>query len=105
MPDAVDQRIADLVVERIPDRACVQVGIGSIPNGILTALAGHRDLGIHTELLSDGVIDLIESGVVTGVYKVRRPGQGRRAPSRLALDASTTSWTSTRPSSCSRSTG
>ncbi len=75
VPDAIDQRIADLVVERIPDRACVQVGIGSIPNGILMALAGHRDLGIHTELLSDGVIDLIESGVVTGVYKVRRPGK------------------------------
>jgi acyl-CoA hydrolase len=75
VPDDVDQRIADLVVERIPDRACVQAGIGSIPNGVLTALAGHRDLGIHTELLSDGVIDLVEQGVVTGVHKVRRPGK------------------------------
>ena len=75
VPDEVDQRIADLVVERIPDRACVQAGIGSIPNGILTALSGHRDLGIHTELLSDGVIDLVERGVVTGVHKVRRPGK------------------------------
>ena len=75
LPDAVDQRIAELVVERIPDRACVQAGIGSIPNGILTALSGHRDLGIHTELLSDGIIDLVERGVVTGVHKVRRPGK------------------------------
>lgn len=75
VPDAVDQRIAELVVDRIPDRACVQAGIGSIPNGILTALQGHRDLGIHTELLSDGVIDLVEQGVVTGVHKVRRPGK------------------------------
>jgi acyl-CoA hydrolase len=74
-PDAVDLRIAELVVERIPDRACVQAGIGSIPNGILAALSGHRDLGIHTELLSDGVIDLVESGVATGVHKVRRPGK------------------------------
>ena len=75
VPDAVDQRIADLVVERIPDGACVQAGIGSIPNGVLAALGGHRDLGIHTELLSDGVIDLVEHGVVTGVHKVRRPGK------------------------------
>jgi acyl-CoA hydrolase len=75
VPDAVDQRIADLVAERIPNRACVQAGIGSIPNGILSALGGHHDLGIHTELLSDGVIDLVERGVVTGVHKVRRPGK------------------------------
>ncbi len=75
VPDLVDQRIAQLVAERIPDRACVQAGIGSIPNGILAALGGHRDLGVHTELLSDGVIDLVERGVVTGVHKVRRPGK------------------------------
>jgi acyl-CoA hydrolase len=74
-PDAVDRRIAELVAERIPDRACVQAGIGSIPNGIFAALLHHRDLGIHTELLSDGVIDLVERGVVTGVHKVRRPGK------------------------------
>ena len=75
VPDETDLRIADLVAERIPDGACVQVGIGSIPNGILAALGGHRDLGIHTELLSDGLIDLVEEGVVTGVRKVRRPGK------------------------------
>ena len=73
VPDAVDRRIAELVAERIPDGACVQAGIGSIPNGILAALSGHRELGVHTELLSDGVIDLVENGVVTGVRKVRRP--------------------------------
>jgi acyl-CoA hydrolase len=75
MPDEIDLRIAHTVAERIPDGACVQAGIGSIPNGILAALSGHRDLGIHTELLSDGVIDLVESGVATGVRKVRRPGK------------------------------
>ena len=74
-PDDVELRIAALVAERIPDRACVQAGIGAIPNSILRSLGGHRDLGIHTELLSDGVIDLVESGVVTGVHKVRRPGK------------------------------
>jgi len=64
-----DRRIAELVAERIPNGATIQTGIGAIPNAIMTSLADHRDLGIHTELLSDGVVDLIESGVVNGVKK------------------------------------
>src|SRR5690606_33887476 len=72
-PDEVDRRIAAQVAERIPDGACIQAGIGSIPSGVLAALRDHRDLGVHTELLSDGVIDLVERGVVTGVRKTRRP--------------------------------
>jgi acyl-CoA hydrolase len=75
VPDETDARIAAFVAERIPDGACVQAGIGSIPNGILAALRDHRELGIHTELLSDGVIDLVEQGIATGVRKVRRPGK------------------------------
>lgn len=67
--DDIDARIAAHVAERIPDGATIQVGIGATPNAILTALAGHRDLGVHTELLSDGVVDLVEAGVVTGVRK------------------------------------
>lgn len=74
-PGEIDLRIAQHVAERIPDRACIQAGIGSIPNGVLGALHDRRDLGIHTELLSDGVIDLVEQGVVTGVHKTRRPGK------------------------------
>lgn len=74
-PDEVDSRIAGLVAERIDDGACIQAGIGSIPNGVLAALGHHRDLGLHTELLSDGAIDLVEGGVVNGVRKVRRPGK------------------------------
>lgn len=74
-PDDVDTAIARLVAERVPDRATIQAGIGSIPNAVLASLADHRDLGIHTELMSDGVIDLIESGVVNGVYKRRRPNR------------------------------
>ena len=65
----VDDRIAALVAERIPNGATIQTGIGSIPNAILAALGDHRDLGVHTELLSDGVMDLVEAGVVTGVAK------------------------------------
>lgn len=64
-----DRAIAALVAERIPDGACLQTGIGSIPNAIMSALGNHRDLGIHTELLSDGVVDLVERGAVNGVRK------------------------------------
>jgi acyl-CoA hydrolase len=72
-PGPVDRAIADLVAERVPDGATLQVGIGSIASAVLDALGGHRDLGIHTELLHDGMVDLVESGVITGVNKeVRR---------------------------------
>ena len=69
----LDERIAALVADRIPDGATIQVGIGSIPNAILGRLGDHRDLGLHTELLSDGVIPLVEAGVMTGTRKRRRP--------------------------------
>ncbi len=68
-PGATDMAIAQLVAERIPNGATIQTGIGAIPNAIMAALGDHRDLGIHTELLSDGVVDLMESGVVNGVRK------------------------------------
>ena len=64
-----DRRIAALIAERIPNGATIQTGIGAIPNAIMTALEDHRDLGVHTELLSDGVVGLIERGVVNGVRK------------------------------------
>ena len=65
-----DRTIAAHVAERIPNGACLQTGIGAIPNAIMSALAGHRDLGVHTELLSDGLVDLVELGVVNGVRKL-----------------------------------
>jgi len=67
--DVVDARIAAHIADRVPDGATIQVGIGATPNAIVAALTGHRDLGVHTELLSDGIVDLVESGVVTGVRK------------------------------------
>jgi acyl-CoA hydrolase len=67
--DDLDRRIATHVAERIPDGATIQIGIGATPNAILGALAGHRHLGVHTELISDGVVELVEAGVVTGVRK------------------------------------
>jgi acyl-CoA hydrolase len=68
-PTDVDLRIAGYLAERIPDRATIQTGIGAIPNAVMAALRDHHDLGVHTELLSDGVMDLVERGVVTGVAK------------------------------------
>jgi len=65
----VDLQIADRVAERIPDGATIQVGIGSTPNAIMRRLVDHQHLGIHTELISDGVMDLVERGVVSGVAK------------------------------------
>ena len=71
----VDHAIAARVAERIPDGATLQAGIGSIPNALLEHLRDHRDLGIHTELLSDGLIDLVDRGVVTGTRKRLRTGK------------------------------
>ena len=72
-PGPVDAAIAEYVVDRIPNGATLQVGIGAIPNAVLAFLRHHRDLGVHTELLSDGIDDLVEAGVVTGTHKHRRP--------------------------------
>ena len=68
--EAHDRTIAEFVAERIPHGACLQTGIGAIPNAIMGALSNHHDLGVHTELLSDGLVDLVESGVVNGVRKL-----------------------------------
>lgn len=70
-----DEQIAAFVAERIPNGATLQAGIGGMPNALLAMLKDHRDLGIHTELLSDGVIDLVEGGVVTGTRKALRRGK------------------------------
>ncbi len=64
-----DRKIAGYVAERIPDGATLQAGIGSIPNEVLGLLGEHRDLGVNTELLADGFVDLIEKGVITGTRK------------------------------------
>jgi acyl-CoA hydrolase len=65
--------IAQHVAALIDDGACVQVGIGGIPNAILPFLSGHKDLGIHTETLTDSAIPLIEQGVITGARKQINP--------------------------------
>jgi len=63
------------IAERIPDGATLQMGIGSIPDAVLQNLRGHKDLGVHTELFSDGVVDMVEAGVITCARKTFHPGK------------------------------
>jgi 4-hydroxybutyrate CoA-transferase len=70
-PDTASCKIAYHVASLIEDGATLQMGIGNIPNAVLSMLGNHRRLGIHTEMFSDGVIDLIESGVITGEMKMK----------------------------------
>lgn len=72
-PTEVDRRIGSFVAERIEDGSTIQAGIGAVPTAVLGFLANHRDLGIHTEVMTDPMADLVESGVVTGIHKVRMP--------------------------------
>lgn len=69
------QAIGKWVAELIEDGACLQIGIGSIPNAVLRALGHHRHLGIHSEMWSDGALDLIRKGVVDNSRKQVHPGK------------------------------
>lgn len=71
----VHKCIGELVAEMIPDGATLQMGIGSIPDAVLENLHGHKNLGIHTELFSDGVVRLVEEGIITGAEKTLHPGK------------------------------
>mgnify|MGYP000844153228 CR=1 FL=1 len=72
---AVEARIGELVADLVPDRACLQLGIGGIPDAVLSRLKGKRDLGIHTEMFSDRVVDLVAAGAVTNRFKAVHPGR------------------------------
>jgi acyl-CoA hydrolase len=71
----IHRRIGENVASLIPDGATLQTGIGGIPDAVLACLGDKRDLGIHTELVSDGVIDLMESGVLNGERKSLHRGK------------------------------
>jgi 4-hydroxybutyrate CoA-transferase len=72
IPDMLNMKIAENVASLIDDGSTLQMGIGKIPNAVLKNLQGHRQLGIHTEMFSDGIIDLVERGVITGEMKKKR---------------------------------
>ncbi len=74
-PDEVADRIGQNVAHLVRDGATIQAGIGMIPNAILAHLKDKHDLGVHTEMFSDGIIDLVEAGVVTNARKTLHQGK------------------------------
>jgi 4-hydroxybutyrate CoA-transferase len=71
----VERRIGEFVADLVPDGATLQLGIGAIPAATALALRDKKDLGIHTEMFTDAVVDLVEAGVVTGARKERNRGK------------------------------
>jgi 4-hydroxybutyrate CoA-transferase len=74
-PDKSVESIAQYIAELIPDGATMQMGIGAIPDAVLKYLFDKKDLGVHSELFSDGVIDLVEAGVLTNAQKTLHTGK------------------------------
>lgn len=73
-PTDVETRIGRYIAEMIPDGATLQIGLGGIPNAVLAALGDHKHLGMHTEAMTDGVLPLLESGVIDNSRKKVLPG-------------------------------
>lgn len=74
-PDEMELAIGRHCADLIEDGACLQMGIGAIPNAALACLTNHKDLGVHTEMFADGVLELVEKGVITGANKVLDKGK------------------------------
>ena len=71
----IEKKIGEYIAEMIDDGSTLQMGIGSIPNAVLAQLTNHKNLGLHTEMFSDGVIDLILNDVINGNNKGINPGR------------------------------
>lgn len=74
-PTEIERQIGKHVAELIDDGATLQMGIGGIPNVVLNNLQNHKNLGIHTEMFSDGILPLVKSGVITGANKEIKTGK------------------------------
>ena len=76
-PTDTDRAVARLIAAEIEDGACLQVGIGAMPNAVCSLLlhSGVRNLGVHTEMMIDGIVDLYKEGIVTGAAKQAQPGK------------------------------
>ncbi|WP_428235019.1 acetyl-CoA hydrolase/transferase family protein [Gracilimonas sp.] len=74
-PNEAELKIGKYCAELIDDGATLQMGIGAIPNAVLKSLTNHKDLGVHTEMFSDGVIELVEKGIINGRKKKIHPGK------------------------------
>lgn len=75
VPNEIETAIGKNCAALIDDGACLQMGIGAIPNAVLAQLGGHKHLGIHTEMFADGVLELVEKGVIDGSNKVTDKGK------------------------------
>lgn len=73
--DKISQKIAGHIADLIPDGATMQLGIGAIPDAVLNFLDNKKDLGIHSEMFSDGVVRLVEQGVINNARKTLHPGK------------------------------
>lgn len=71
----VQQKIGNLVSSLVEDGSVLQVGIGEIPDAALRSMMDHKDLGVHSEMISDGIMDLVEAGVITNATKTLNPGK------------------------------
>lgn len=74
-PSEIDKLIGRNCSELVPDGACLQMGIGSLPNALAAELKNHRNLGLHTEMFADGCLELIEKGIINGACKKIDKGQ------------------------------
>ncbi len=74
-PTDAEVRIGQYIADLIPDGATIQIGVGGIPNAVVRALSGHKHLGLHTEAMTDGVLPLLESGVIDNSLKKVLPGK------------------------------
>ncbi len=75
VPTDKEIRIGNYIAERIPDGATLQIGVGGIPNAVIRALENHKHLGLHTEAMTDGVLPLLEKGVIDNSMKKIMPGK------------------------------
>ena len=75
VPGEIAQKIGEYVARIVEDGSTIQVGYGSIPNAIVSSLSGKKHLGVHTELLSDGIAELMQNGVVDNTQKSINPGK------------------------------
>ncbi|MBN1637216.1 MAG: GNAT family N-acetyltransferase [Deltaproteobacteria bacterium] len=74
-PTSIAEKIGEIIAELIENESTIQTGVGRLPNSVLPYLMNKRDLGVHTEAFSDGIIDLVEAGVITCKKKTLHPGK------------------------------
>lgn len=75
VPNEIETKIGRYIAEQIPDGATLQIGVGGIPNAVINALSDHKHLGLHTEAITDGVLPLIERGIIDNSQKALYPGK------------------------------